>query len=64
MIDKKTGIVVEPCDVESLSEALAYMLHNPQDVKMMKDNIKSIWKPQVDWAPIVDEYVKCYKAKV
>jgi glycosyltransferase involved in cell wall biosynthesis len=64
VIDKKTGIVVEPCDVESLSEALAYMLHNPQDVKMMKDNIKSIWKPQVDWAPIVDEYVKCYKAKV
>ncbi|MBO4598429.1 MAG: glycosyltransferase family 4 protein [Bacteroidaceae bacterium] len=62
IVKYETGLVVEPCDVDALADSISYMLNNPQEVKRMKDNINSKWKPQMAWANIVDEYLKCYTA--
>ena len=62
--NKKTGLVVQPCNVDELADAMSYLLNNPHEIARMKNNIISKWKPQMDWSSIVDDYLKCYISKV
>ena len=59
----QVGLVVQPCQSEALAKAMTYMLNHPQEIKEMKENIMSNWKPQMNWAFIVNDYLNCYSSK-
>lgn len=56
----ETGIVVPPCDVDALAEAMNRLVSNPNMLATMRENIETKWKKDMDWSPIVDKYIECY----
>lgn len=60
--DGKTGLLIEPKNVDSLKSAIKSFLDNPNLVKFMSNNIKqlAIDGPNA-WSKIVLDYIKLYK---
>ena len=60
--EHKTGLLIPPCDSKALAEAMDDLLSNDILLKRMRDNIDNIWRNQMGWDKIVDNYIKCYEA--
>lgn len=59
--DGVTGLVVPPCDIDALAEAMNKLLDNPALLADMHNNIETKWKQEMSWEPIADKYIECYK---
>lgn len=62
--DGETGLVVPPCDVDSLVKSMNRLIENPQLLANMRKNIEYNWKTKMSWGPIADKYIECYKASI
>ena len=62
--DGETGLVVPPCDVDALSNAMNHLIEHPELLESMRNNIEKNWKPSMSWGPIADKYIECYNTKV
>ena len=58
-----TGLIVPPCDSDALADAMDKLLGDASLLKSMRANINKIWRKQMGWDKILDQYIKCYKAK-
>ena len=58
--DRVTGLVVPPCDVKALSDAMNYLLGNPEQLVAYKKNIHNIWRKDQSWEPIAQKYIEEY----
>lgn len=59
--DGVLGLVVPPCDEQSLAEAMAKLLDDLQILDRFKANIDKIWRPTMSWEPIAKKYIEMYK---
>lgn len=60
--DGETGLVVPPCEVEALADAMNKLIEHPEHLAFMRENIEKKWKKEMSWEPIADKYVECYKS--
>lgn len=58
--DDVFGKVIPPNDVNSLVDAIRYLLDNPKALLEYKKNIENIWMKNQDWGPIADVYIDFY----
>lgn len=58
-----TGLIVPPCDSDALADAMDKLLGDASLLKSMRAHINKIWRKQMGWGKILDQYIKCYKAK-
>ena len=58
--DGKTGLVVPPCDVKALENALDTLLTDRNMLDDFKNNIESEWRPNMSWEPIGQKYISEY----
>lgn len=58
----KTGLVVKPCDADDLATAIMHLHADKEKLNMMKTNIRELWMKDMGWAPIAEEYLRCYEA--
>lgn len=59
--DGETGLVVPPCNVDALADAMIRLIEHPDLLESMRNNIENKWKPNMSWSPIADTYIECYK---
>jgi glycosyltransferase involved in cell wall biosynthesis len=57
----KTGIVVNPCDVNDLANGIMELYSNKEKLNAMRTHIKEVWMKDMGWEPIADGYLKCYE---
>lgn len=60
--DGETGLVIPPCDVNALADSISKLISNPPMLSTMRENIRTKWKKDMDWSPIVDKYIECYNS--
>lgn len=60
----KTGLVVPPCDVLALVDAMNELISNPAILNEMREAIHNVWQKEMSWTPIAEKYLKCYKAQI
>ena len=58
--DEENGILVEPCNVQSLADGICQLLENPNKIAAMKDNIKNNWQIEMSWEPIADIFIDAF----
>lgn len=60
--DGKTGVIVPPCDEQSLAEAIIDLLGDYAKLSDLTNNIKvSADSGKGSWTVIADEYLDIYK---
>ena len=59
----KTGIVVPPCDADSLAKGILQLVADGKMLSRMRNYLNSEWIPSMSWRPIAENYVKCYESK-
>jgi len=57
----KTGIVVRPCDADQLAEGIITLYSDKKKLLAMRKNIMETWMPDMQWGPIAEKYLECYK---
>lgn len=57
----KTGIVVKPCDADQLAEGIIALYSDKKKLLAMRKNIMETWMPDMQWEPIAEKYLECYK---
>lgn len=57
----KTGIVVKPCDADQLAEGIITLYSDKKKLLAMRKNIMETWMPDMQWEPIAEKYLACYK---
>ena len=57
----KTGIVVKPCDADNLAEGIMTLYSDKKKQATMRKNIMETWMPDMQWGPIAEKYIECYK---
>jgi len=57
----KTGIVVKPCDADQLAEGIITLYSDKKKLLAMRKNIMETWMPDMQWEPIAEKYLECYK---
>lgn len=60
--DGITGLVIPPKDVNSLENAINNLLDNSEVLQSFRENIDKIWRPQMDWSIIAEDYIKLWKS--
>ncbi len=60
--DGETGLIVPPCDVVSLKEAIIRLINNKKMLNSFVENIKKYNIEDDSWDNIADDYLKVYKA--
>jgi len=58
--DGSTGLIVEPCNVIQLAEAMIKLIESPELLAKMRNNIETIWKPKVQWKYTADDFINVY----
>ena len=58
---RKTGIVVKPCDADQLAEGIITLYSDKKKLLAMRKNIMETWMPDMQWEPIAEKYLACYK---
>ena len=58
---RKTGIVVKPCDANQLAEGIITLYSDKKKLLAMRKNIMETWMPDMQWEPIAEKYLACYK---
>lgn len=59
--DKKTGLLVKPKDVDSLSEAMDYLLRNPEKAKTIGERARKLVLENYTWEKNAEKTIKIYK---
>lgn len=58
----KTGLLIEPRNVQALSDAIISLFENPDKLKSFEENIKTEYETgDKSWKAIADKYIKFYK---
>ena len=60
--DGVTGLIVDPCNVDQLADAMIRLVESPELLKIMRYNIETKWRPSMGWDKITDEFMKVYKS--
>ena len=60
----KSGIIVPPCDVDALADAMADLVDHPEKLESFRNYIANDWLKKNGWEEIVKQYLACYEAKV
>lgn len=60
--DGETGIVVPPMQSNEIRDAIIHLMNNPDEIKRMKKNIDTVWRPKMSWKPIVKQYMEFYQS--
>ena len=58
----KTGLVVKPCDVDELAQAMCKLLSHKEILSQMRKAIEEEWKATMEWGPIAEKYEEVYNA--
>ncbi len=58
--DSKTGILVEPNNIEEFEKKLNYLISNPGEIKRIGGNARKFVKQKFEWGKIIDLYEKKY----
>lgn len=58
-----TGLVVPPCDVDALVDAMDKLLSNPILLQTLSENIKNVWRPSMEWTQIAEKYIESWNSK-
>lgn len=56
----ETGLIVPPCDVESLASSIIHLHQDKDLLQSMRNNIRDKWLPSMSWDSIADEYISIY----
>ena len=59
--DGKTGLLVKPKDVDSLVEALDFLLGHPNEAKIMGEKARKLVLENYTWEKKVDDIIKVYR---
>lgn len=63
--DKKTGLLVPPCDSEALASAIIELAGNPILLENMRENIRQFNQTSSNsWNAISDTFLDCYSHKI
>ena len=60
----KTGMVVPPCDSDSLASSMDLLLSDKELLASMRHNINTKWRVNMGWDKIVEDYLRCYNSKL
>ena len=60
----KSGIIVPPCDVDALANAMDDLVDHPEKLESFRNYIANDWLQKNGWEEIVKQYLACYEAKV
>ena len=60
----KSGIIVPPCDVDALANAMDDLVDHPEKLESFRNYIANDWLQKNGWEEIVKQYLNCYEAKV
>ena len=60
----KSGIIVPPCDVDALANAMDDLVDHPEKLESFRNYIDNDWLQKNGWEEIVKQYLACYEAKV
>lgn len=60
--DGETGIVVPPMQSKKIRDAIIHLINTPDEIKRMKKNIDTVWRPKMSWKPIVKQYMEFYRS--
>lgn len=58
--NEETGLIISPCDSESLKEAILRLIGNQQLLDFFVDNIKKYNKEDNSWNKIAEDYINAY----
>ena len=58
---EETGLVIPPCDVDSLRDAIIELIEKPEKLVFYRKNIKEKWRPAMNWQSIADDHVNIYR---
>ena len=58
----KMGLVVKPCDADSLAKGIMELYSNKEKLSMMRKYIREVWTKDMGWESIANDYLNCYKA--
>ena len=58
--DGNTGVIIPPCDVLSLSNAMLNMIKNPNTIKMMSYNIDNVWKKKQNNEEVMKRLIEIF----
>ncbi len=64
VIDKKTGLLVPPRDIEKLTEAIIFMFENPEHRKEMAENGYRLFKEKFTISKMLKRYEKTFEQVV
>lgn len=59
--DGEFGLVVPPCDVNALYDAMLRLIETPNLLEQYRNNINLKWRPTMSWEPIAKKYIEMYK---
>ena len=60
--DNLFGKIVPPKDCNVLANAIIELYNNPHHLSEYRTNINEIWRKEVSWTPIVNEYINIYNS--
>ena len=61
IVDRQTGIVVEPEDSEGVAEAVAFLVEHPEEATRMGQNARRRVQSEFSWQRCVDAYDRLYQ---
>lgn len=59
-----TGLVIPPCDRNSLSLAIIDLLSHPEKIEQFRNNISKKWRPTMGWDSIAKIYLRFYEKMI
>lgn len=59
--DDITGKIIPPNDVQTLADAIIEWNNNPHMLEKIRNNIRTVWKPSMNWDKIADSYIRSYE---
>jgi glycosyltransferase involved in cell wall biosynthesis len=59
--DKKTGLLVQPKNVDSLVEAIDYLLSNPDKAKEIGERARKLVLDNYTWEKNAEKTIKVYQ---
>lgn len=54
------GLIVPPCDTDSLSQAICELIKDNGQLQKMKERIRNEWKPSMSWDSVAEDYLAVY----
>lgn len=59
--DKETGLLVKPKDIDSLAEAIDFLLSNPQKAREIGEKARKLVFENYIWDQVIQRIIKIYR---